>query len=143
MRTVRVTLMSLLVGLLLLAGQTASEASTTVRTSCDGYQVQRCVWLNYDSTNDRLRAYGRTVDAAGGNNYDVSVNQLSLQAWNGSRWVTQAYNADYDGWFANSDNASTGLVSCSVASSFRVVAFHQWRGTPSGSETRVTATFNC
>jgi hypothetical protein len=126
------------------AGQTASTqtsaAPAVIRSygyACFGSQVRRCAWFNVDHTRNRVRAYSRITDAAGGRNYSVATSRVRLQAWNGRSWVNVAnsYASDFDGWHATSDTAAGGLVGCRNGGRYllRSVAYFQWRGNPSGA----------
>jgi hypothetical protein len=113
---------------------------------CVGDRVIRCLWFNWDETNDRLRAYGVAIDAGDGIDYDVAINQLRLQlvdsngAWSDigqPGTVNTSWNTDYDGYWENADDAAGALFSCRDLGRFitvRAYAHFSWTGASTGSE---------
>jgi hypothetical protein len=100
---------------------------------CGGDEVRTCLWINVDTTNDRLRGYAWIGDAAGGQNFDVAVNEVHIQdSLEGGPWSATilSTNPDHDGWHGVEDTASTPLKSCLdlnwQAVRFRVRALFKW-----------------
>ncbi|WP_129337017.1 hypothetical protein [Cellulomonas endophytica] len=128
----------------------ASAAVTTAYQgkSCVGSQVLRCAWINYDSTNNRMRAYGEIRDAAGGSNYDVALYGIWVDEYSAGRWVERdwVYYAS-DGWHAESDLEAGELLSCVGSRTYRVRMDGKWRAagtTGNGTyEMRTSKTYTC
>lgn len=129
---------------------TASAAVVTAHQgkSCSGSAVTRCAWINYDKTNNRMRAYGEIRDASGGTNYDVKLYTVWVDEYTAGRWVERDWvHHSSDGWHGTSDAESTNLLTCSGNRTYRVRMDTAWRraGTSvSGtSELRTSKTYTC
>jgi hypothetical protein len=128
--------------MLVLSPATADAAIYTEQAKlCYGTEAPGCVWMNVDSTNQRVRGYANQVDAAGGNNYDVAVYNIILWIHTSPSWSHGSSVCDCDGWFATSDSGQTGLVACGYL--MHVEAIRQWQGYSSGSQTMTTNTIGC
>ena len=114
----------------------SAQAAVETHKNCDGYWVKRCVWLNYDTTNDRARAYVEAWDRPGEANWDVRVADVHLEhdlSWDnqGFREVAGSRNPDYDGWKGTSDYARGALLDCSANQTgymdIRAKAYVSWK----------------
>ena len=116
--------------------------------SCTGSAVLRCAWINFDTTNNQMRAYADIRDASGGSNYDVRLGNVWVDEYTAGRWVerTGVYEGS-DGWHTDSDSLSASLVSCSGSRTYRVRMESGWRAAGSTgngtAETRTSKTFTC
>jgi hypothetical protein len=114
------------------AATTPAHAEIVERARyCAGAQVLRCVWLNVDNTNGRVRAYASIRDASGGGNYDVAVNEIRVgwqTAGGDTGEGTGTTRPDHDGWHDFWDTGSSELRACSIfPESYRARAHFQWR----------------
>lgn len=93
---------------------------------CRGDRVQRCVWVNYDTSTRHFRAHATTHDTEmDGGTFDVAVRWLRLCSALGCT----TYN-DYDGWQSPHDGVMSGLLPCPP--SLKEIWFRAefaWRGT--------------
>ncbi|MEV4998512.1 hypothetical protein ACFVTT_10295 [Streptomyces niveus] len=115
---------------------TPATASADSDWKCYGKQVKRCVTVLWDQDADTYQGRAKITDVAGGGNYNVKVNNVKLQRFNGTKWVNVRTKADNDGWHATEDLAGTATVDpCLSKQAFRVVATFGWRGAGSGDKT--------
>lgn len=129
---------------------TASAAVVTAHQgkSCAGSAVTRCAWINFDKTNNRMRAYGEVRDVSGGTNYDVKLDTVWVDEYSAGSWIERDWVwHSSDGWHGTSDAESTGLLTCSGNRTYRVRMETAWRkaGTTGGGtrEIRTSKTYTC
>jgi hypothetical protein len=106
--------------------------------NCTGNQVEKCLWINVDHHNQRVRGYASVGNVEGGPNYWVAVNNIRIEVMYTSGVVVTVSSSswhDEDGWhWPEDDTAATGLVECigTFNEEFRVKAHMRWR--PFGSD---------
>jgi hypothetical protein len=131
----RVMAVAIAVAGVLVAPTTATPAHAEILEErgkwCGGNEVRTCLWINVDTTNLRLRGYAWIGDAAGGQNFDVAVNEAHLQqSTDGGRTWSQVPDLptpDHDGWHGVEDRASTGLWPCTIPDvRYRARALFKW-----------------
>lgn len=106
---------------------------------CVGDDVKRCIRVQQSGSS--YFAHAGIEDAHG--EYQVAVNHIALQRWNGSSWVTLKSNGDFDGWFNVRDAGNTDTYGCSSGShSFRAKASFHWNGPRSGDSVMYTDKFS-
>jgi hypothetical protein len=99
--------------------------------SCTGDEVRSCIWINYDTTNDRLRGYAKIWDVTGRHNYDVAAYWVMVEEDVGPPfgWVGDQIH-DNDGWMVTRDTIASGLHTCRGGPLkeyyYRVVASFAW-----------------
>ena len=102
--------------------------------------VQRCAWINVDTSNNRWRGYTSIMDKGGGPQRDVAVNQI--QAWTVVAFTNDWYliinggRTDNDGWHGTRDEGSTKLHTCGKKIKSR--SRFQWK--PGGGDPNYRAT---
>lgn len=115
--------------------------------ACSGTQAPRCIWINYDTVNKRMRAYAQIDDKAGDRrDYDVNVEMLTLSYRNGPTGLFTPISTatDLGDWSGDRDTAQTGLVACGVTGrQYLLTAEFYWRKYASGSEFISTGVFFC
>lgn len=123
------------------AAPASAEVVENLVRRCGGSQVLRCVWINYDSSANRIRPWASIISR----NHDVAVNRIRVQVSYFGRWVeaddllnSNTYRTDYDGYHAPGgpnddpravgvDEARGGLMTCQPVI-VRTVAHFAWRG---------------
>lgn len=84
----------------------------------NGPNVSRCAWVNVDSTNNRVRAYGTLDDHTSGPDR-VQVNVCILE--NGGGRCATTVGTD-------SVTGRSPLISCWNGNSYRAVVYWHWNG---------------
>lgn len=122
-------------GVVALGAATAFAApANAYGDNCDGVEVPRCVSIVLQPSGFAARATIR--DATGGRNFEVSVNNVRLQAYTTDGWRTITSTGDYDGWHLTSDAGTAGYLTCNSGSAtIRAVAYVQYRGAESNGYT--------
>lgn len=117
---------------------TPASASADSEWECHGTAVKRCATVWWDQSAGTYKARAKITDVAGGGSYQVKVTDVTLQRFDGTRWVTVRHADDHDGWHGTEDLAGTSTVEpCATwpNQSYGVVATFNWRGASSGQET--------
>jgi hypothetical protein len=121
----------------------ATDASADIfgPDSCKGFEVRRCIRLEYDPATHRVRADAWIEDRDGGRSYYVAVNRIQLQvpffgAWASADTILGAntLRGDHDGWWAW-DHAESGSLGCRRVT-VRGHARFSWRRWGSSAVTR-------
>lgn len=113
----------------------AAEVVTRGR-HCEGSQVERCVWVNIDRTNQRVRAWASVRDPDTG--YLVAVRSVRINVCTTSTdncipWADSGLS-DLDGWHDVEDRAHSQFKPC-AALTVRGYATTAWRNA-AGTETQ-------
>jgi hypothetical protein len=91
----------------------AQASVTTWAKVCGGTEYRYCSWINYDSTNSRVRGYASVEWFSGP--WEVAVQHVRLQSSPssyGGPWTLVSENDDFDGYDGWKDSASTDLGPC-------------------------------
>lgn len=119
-----------------------AASANAIGDNCDGVEVPRCVYLVKDASGG-IAVHASITDAGGGRNFDVAVNNIRLQRYTTSGWVTlsDTVGGDYDGWHTSSDVGSSRTLVCQGGSAYlRGAAYMQHRGAEANAYTIYTAT---
>lgn len=111
----------------------SASAAPYVLMGCEsGAHFQKCLSF----TGGGVGAQASIRDLDGGTNFDVRVNDVRYQRWNGSAWVNVRQADDFDGWHGVEDTARTTQVGlCAMPGArVRAAAEFSWR-TPDGTVT--------
>jgi len=111
----------------------SASAAPYELTGCEtGDRFQKCLRFY----NGGLGAEATIRDLDGGTNFDVRVNDIRYQRWNGSAWVNTKQADDADGWHDVSDTARSPQVGlCSPPGQrIRAAVEFSWRA-PDGTVT--------
>lgn len=111
----------------------SASAAPYQLTGCEtGDRFQKCLRFY----NGGLGVEVTIRDLDGGTNFDVRVNDIRYQRWNGSAWVTTKQADDTDGWHDVSDTARSPQVGlCSPPGQrIRAAVEFSWRA-PDGTVT--------
>ncbi|MBL7502523.1 hypothetical protein I6A84_21950 [Frankia sp. CNm7] len=126
--------LTLVSGLVIAAADSADAAVVpNLGKKCVGVKVERCFWINFDTTERRVRAYATVRDTGEETNYDVAVRNIRVVTPSGNSY---GLVADTDGWWNVTDEGHSNLVKCSdIGRSVYAVAEVSWRS-GNGTETR-------
>lgn len=109
----------------------SASAAPYELTGCEtGDRFQKCLRFY----NGGLGAEASIRDLDGGTNFDVRVNDIRYQRWDGDSWNTVKQADDFDGWHDVSDTARSPQVGlCSPPGQrIRAAVEFSWRA-PDGT----------
>lgn len=108
----------------------AASAAPKVLMGCDTQRngLRTCLSFYYPG-GAGLGVKASVADPAGGTNYDVRVNAVTMQKWADGGWKLVSQEADGDGWHADEDVATTrGGSACGFANvRLRARATYSWK----------------
>ena len=125
-----------LAGALLPAAASADWVYAGAR--CVGVEVDRCGYVQVNTSTDQIRAVGNIGDDPGyASNYTVAAHDTQLQTYKDGGWVfvSGSLGADYDGWWPVWDMA-TGPALTPVCGNrrYRSLTHFQWKGASPGDQ---------
>ena len=97
-------------------GSSATAADVRERQAllCNGREIERCAWINWDVTNSRIRGYASAY-WGGYKTWYVEVRNVRLYEFPPYQYEKRrlvSESADIDGWQYPRDDAYTGLAPC-------------------------------
>jgi hypothetical protein len=103
--------LTLVSGLAIAAADSAAAAVVpNLGKKCGGVKVERCLWINFDTAERRVRAYATVTDTTEVTDYKVLVRNIRVVTPSGNAY---GLVADTDGWWSLTDSAHSALVNCS------------------------------